>query len=387
MKYYKYIMLSERTGYLIVLLLAFTTIGRGQSNTSWSVDSEFGKLSVEMVTYGIRVPFGMAFLPQGELLVTDRVSGNIIKVDPVTGNKILIEGVPESFCKGDGGALDIILHPDFAVNQLVYFSHSVGDKNSSTLVVDMARLQGNELIDIRRIFTAYPYYDRPSHYGSRMAFLDNFLFITMGDRYDLADKAQSLDNHLGKVIRLRDDGTIPEDNPFYNKADAKPEIWSYGHRNPQGLLVDPVSNNLWLNEHGPKGGDEINMIRPGLNYGWPVISYGTDYDDSIIGEGITHKEGMEQPFYQYTPSIAPSGFEIYTGNKFPNWKNNFFIGALAKRHLNRIRIESGQVIIEERLLTELELRIRVVRQGPDGYIYLGVDGGRILRVRPADNLE
>ena len=353
-----------------------------QDRDLWKINSEHGTLVVELITDSISVPFGMVFLPNGELLVSDRISGSIFKVDIQTGVKEKISGVPDSFCKGDGGALDLVLHPDFENNNLLYFSHSVGDKNSSTLAIDRAILRKNHLEKIQRIFTAYPHYESPSHYGSRMIFRDEYLYFTMGDRYDLADSAQTLGNHLGKVMRIADDGTVPEDNPFVDTPGARPEIWSYGHRNAQGLVYNQSSDEILLHEHGPKGGDEINTIMPGNNYGWPVISYGTDYDDSPIGQGITHMSGMEQPLFQYTPSIAPSGMEVYSGDRFPYWKDNLFIGALGKRHLNRTIIRNNVFILEERLLVDLNHRVRVVKEGPDGFLYIGVDGGMILRIRP-----
>ncbi len=366
----------------IALVYFISQFATAQEERSWTVASESGQLLVELVTDSIGIPFGMAFLPDGKMLVSDRAAGTIHKIDTDSGDKVLIQGVPKSFCKGDGGALDILLHPDFENNHFIFYAHSAGDRTSSTLVIDRAVLQADRLVNVQRIFEAYPHYDSPSHYGTRMIFKDGYLYFTMGDRYDLASSAQSLDNHLGKVMRIREDGSIPTDNPFVDNPDARHEIWSIGHRNPQGLIVNIVTGEVWLHEHGPKGGDEINILKPGINYGWPIVSYGTDYDDSPIGEGITHMDGMEQPFYLYTPSIAPSGMEFYNGDAFPKWKNNLFIGALAKRHLNRLLIKNGQVIVEERLLTELQERIRVVKEGPEGYLYLGADSGKILRLRP-----
>jgi glucose/arabinose dehydrogenase len=215
-----------------------------------------------------------------------------------------------------------------------------------------------------------------------MKIVDGYLFISMGERYFAKDSAQTLTNDFGKIIRLYDDGRIPADNPFNKQKDARPEIWSYGHRNPQGMALNPATNELWINEHGPQGGDEINIIKPGINYGWPVICYGIDYNDSIIGKGITHMNGMEQPINYYRPSIAPSGMEFYTGNAFPKWKHNLFIGALALRHLNRLTVEGNRIIHEERSLEDQKWRIRFVKQGPDELLYIGVDNGNIIRIRP-----
>ncbi|WP_197062636.1 PQQ-dependent sugar dehydrogenase [Muricauda sp. MAR_2010_75] len=345
-------------------------------------ESEVENFELELVADSIRVPFGMCFLPDKQLLVSNRFSGEIIRVNPGSGTKEILKGVPKSYCQGDGGALDILLHPEFEKNNWLYFAHSIGDSTASTMAIDRGKLMGDSLTQIERIFTAFPFYSSPSHYGTRMAIHNEYLFFTMGDRYDLKDSAQTLSNHLGKVMRIFDDGRIPNNNPFVGKPNAKPEIWSYGHRNPQGLTIHPQTQELWLHEHGPKGGDEVNRIDPGLNYGWPVICHGIDYDDTPIGEGITHKEGMEQPNHLYVPSIAPSGMEFYSGNKFKKWKGNLFIGAMALTHLNRLVLKEGKIIHEERLLKDFNKRIRVVRQGPDGYLYIGVDGGAIYRLIP-----
>ncbi len=314
--------------------------------------------------------------------MTNRFSGEIIHIDLKSGKKKSLHGVPESYCRGDGGALDILPHPDYEKNGWLYFAHSIGDSLASTMAIERVRLKADSLTQIERIFTAQPHYSSPSHYGTRMAIRDGYLFFTMGDRYDLMDSAQTLGNHLGKVMRIFDDGRIPEDNPYINDPKALPEIWSIGHRNPQGLTLHPETQELWLHEHGPKGGDELNLIEAKKNYGWPVICHGIDYDDTPIGEGITHKEGLEQPVHYYVPSIAPSGMVFYTGNEFRSWKGNLFIGAMALTHLNRLVLEDGKVIHEERILQDFRRRIRVVRQGPDGYLYIGVDGGAIYRLKP-----
>lgn len=362
--------------------LPFLFFSCADDKEAWTFESEEVNFKLEKVTDSIRVPFGMSFLPNGKMLVTNRFAGQILLVDTDTGEKKVIKGVPESYCKGDGGALDILLHPNYKQNGWLYFSHSFGDSISSSMAIERGKLKGDSLINIERIFTAYPFYKSASHYGSRMIIKDRYLFFTMGDRYDLKDSAQTLNNHLGKVMRIFEDGQIPQDNPFVNTKNAKPEIWSFGHRNPQGLTLHPKTNELWLHEHGPKGGDELNLIKPGLNYGWPIICHGIDYDDTPIGDGITHKEGMEQPNYYYTPSIAPSGMAFYSGDTFKKWNGNLFIGAMALTHLNRLVLENGKVVYEERLLEDFGRRIRVVKQGPDGFIYIGVDGGMILRLRP-----
>lgn len=373
--------LRIRSGLPIVLTLVFL-YNCSERPVLWREDSAAGPIKVELVADSIAVPFGMAFLSGKTLLVSDRATGEILKVDLDSGRKLTIKGVPVSYCHGDGGALDILPHPQFETNHLIYFSHAVGDSTGSTLAIERGKLLGDSLTGVKRLFTAYPFYREPNHYGSRMVLHNGYLFFTMGERYDLRDSAQSLGNHLGKVMRIKEDGEIPSDNPFVNTPGAKPEIWSYGHRNPQGLLFNEETGQLLLNEHGPRGGDELNVIQPGLNYGWPEISFGVNYDGTVVGTGNPVREGMVQPLYQYTPSIAPSGMELYKGKKIPSWENSLFIGALALRHLNRLVIKNNKVVLEERLLDGFEKRVRVVKEGPDGYLYIGVDGGMILRIRP-----
>ncbi len=359
------------------LLLLLNLESCHPAKSQWTLPTELGDIRVEVVTDSIDVPFGMAFISADSLLVTNRARGDILLVSPSNGHKTSL--------KGDGGALDILLHPNFSKNRWLYFSHAVGDSTGSTMAVEKARLLGDSLISVTRIFSAHPYYEGAGHYGSRMLFHNGFLYITMGERYDLADSAQSLHTHLGKVLRLDENGQVPPDNPFVGKKGALPEIWSYGHRNPQGLVFYGPTNQLLLHEHGPKGGDELNIVHPKANYGWPLISYGVNYDDTPVGTGMSLMPGMEGPLYQYTPSIAPCGMDVYSGKQFTEWRDNLFIGALAHRHLNRLVIADGKVVHEERILGELEFRLRSVKEGPDGYLYLGVDGGKILRILPGIN--
>ncbi|MGZ8557392.1 MAG: PQQ-dependent sugar dehydrogenase [Chitinophagaceae bacterium] len=352
---------------------------------TFSASSDDYKLKVEVVadSTNITMPFAMAFLPDGKMLVTNRTNGKIFQLDVASGEVTKIDNVPETLELGGTGMQDIVVHPNYNETGWIYFSYvEMKEDSLSTMVVGRAKLKEKKLTERQRLFVALPYYKEPNHYGGRLVLKDGYLFITMGERYDLRDSAQILSNHLGKVMRIYDDGRIPTDNPFVNTQNAKPEIWSYGHRNAQGLTLDPVTGELWEHEHGPKGGDEINIIKPGLNYGWPVICHGIDYDGKPIGMGIKEKEGMEQPLCYYLPSIAPSGMEFYTGNVFPKWKNNLFIGAMALTHLNRLVIENNKVVHEERILQELKSRIRCIKQGPDGYLYIGIDGGKILRLKP-----
>ena len=377
---------TVRTTIVIVVLIGLiTSCGTPESASHkefFIIESEGTKLKVETVTDSIIIPFGMDFLPDGRLLVSDRALGHIVVVNTETGKKELLQDVPNVIGQGDGGLLDILVHPNYKNNGWIYFSYSEGDTTSNTMVVDRAKLDGLKLVERERLFTALPHYKKPLHHGSRLVLNDGNLFIAMGEKTDMKDSAQTLNNHLGKVLRIYEDGRVPEDNPYVGKPNTKPEVWSYGHRNPNGLTFNPATGELWEHEHGPMGGDEINIIKPGLNYGWPVITYGLNYDSTKVGEGITEKEGMEQPIYFYKPSIAPSGMQFYTSDVLHSWKGNLFIGSLVLRHLNRLVIENNKVIKEERLLIDKNWRVRSVKQGPDGYLYIGVDGGKILRIMP-----
>lgn len=346
------------------------------------ISSEIGDLIVEEIGDSILIPFGMDFLPDNKLIITNRPTGEVLVVDIDTGSKQNIKGIPRSFLQGDGGALDILVHPEYDKNGWIYYSHSVGDSVRSTMVIDRFKLENDSVYNRQRIFTTVPYYKEPNHFGNRMAIKEGYLYFTMGDRYFLRDSSQYLSNHLGKVLRIHDDGRIPLDNPYVDSIGARPEIWSIGHRNPQGLTIHPETKDVWEHEHGPLGGDEVNVINSANNYGWPIICHGIDYDGTPIGGGQTHMKDMEQPVHFYTPSIAPSGMTFYFDKNIPEWDGNLFIGGMALRHLNRLVIENMKVIHEERLLQDLNVRVRNVKQGPDGHLYIAVDGGKILRIIP-----
>ncbi len=348
----------------------------------WMVESEHGLLRLELVTDSISVPFAMAFLDNNTMIVSDRPVGNMILVNIKDGVRTKVKGVPVVNNNGDGGLLDILPHPQYKVNQELFFVYSFRNESGYSLAVERARLEGDSLIIIKRLFTAQPYYARASFYGSRLLYQDGYLFISTGVDKSKQDSAQLLTNHLGKIMRIKEDGSVPNDNPFVNIPEARPEIWCYGTRNAQGLTINPITNEIWEHEHGPMGGDEINILKPGKNYGWPIITYGKEYDGKLVGAGLTQKEGMEQPFHYYIPSIAPSGIVFYTGEKFPKWKGNLFIGSMVLMHLNRLTIRDGVVVNEERLLKGMKWRVRNVVQGPDGYLYIGVDGGMILKILP-----
>jgi aldose sugar dehydrogenase len=353
-----------------------------EKKQQWVVDSEEGKLKLELVADNITIPFAMAFLSNDTMIVSDRPDGKMILVDVTNGNKTVVKGVPQVNSDGDGGLLDILPHPQFQTNHEIFYVYSFQDEVGFGLAVERAKIEGDNLVQRKRLFTAQPYFPKASFYGSRLAYLYGYLFISTGVDKSKQDSSQSLTNHLGKIMRINEDGSVPSDNPFVNVRGALPEIWCYGTRNAQGLAIHPDTQELWEHEHGPKGGDEINIIMGGRNYGWPVISYGKEYDDTPVGAGLSEAEGMEQPVHYYVPSIAPSGMVFYTGDKFPKWQGNLFIGSMVMTHLNRSVIEGGQIVHEERLLKDQKWRVRNVIQGPDGYLYMGVDGGMILRVKP-----
>ncbi len=336
------------------------------------------------VVDGLEHPWGLAFLPDGRMLVTERPG----RLRIVADGRLLsgpVTGVPEVWDDGQGGLLDVALHPGFAENGLIYLSYaSPDDDGDAATAVARGRLAGARLEDVEEIYVALPRDDGGRHFGSRLLFADGYLFVTAGERGE-PDRAQDVGDPAGSVIRLQDDGRVPEDNPFVGTADARPELYSIGHRNPQGMAREAATGRIYAVEHGPKGGDELNLIEPGVNYGWPVITYGKSYMGFKIGEG-THKEGMAQPVHYWVPSISPSGLMIYDADRFPAWQGSFFAGALSGELLVRLEVAGGKAVVEERMLEDLEERIRDVRQGPDGLIYLLTDHpeGMLLRLEPAD---
>jgi glucose/arabinose dehydrogenase len=348
--------------------------------------TERAEFRVERIVDGLEHPWSFAFLPDGGYLVTER-PGRLRRIAPDgTLEPQPISGLPEIMAKGQGGLLDVVLHPDHANNRRVYFSYNEPGDGGFATAVAHGRLDGMQLRDVDVIFRLLPKSRRGLHFGSRLVFdNDGYLFITLGDRGD-RPRAQDLGDHAGSVIRLHDDGRVPDDNPFVGVDGARPEIYSYGHRNVQGATLHPQTGELWTHEHGPQGGDEINLPRPGINYGWPVITYGVNYGiGTKIGEG-TRKPGMAQPLYYWDPSIAPSGMSFYFGDTFPGWRGNLFVGSLKFRQLVRLEIEDGRVAYEERMLTDRVGRIRDVRQGPDGLLYLltDADNGALYRLQPVD---
>jgi glucose/arabinose dehydrogenase len=349
-----------------------------------SVRSSAGNLSVETVASGLRHPWGLAFLPDGRMLVTERPGQMRIatrdgKLSPP------LPGVPRVFASGQGGLHDVALDRDFGRNTTIYFCFAESANGGARTSLARARLGEARLEEVRVIFRQEGPLSSGNHFGCRIVQTeDNNLFLTTGDHFTHRDQAQNLGNHLGKIIRIRPDGSAPSDNPFVGRQGAKPEIWSYGHRNMQGAALQPGSGRYWIHDHGARGGDEINIPQAGKNYGWPVISYGVDYTGAKIGVG-THRQGMEQPVWQWTPSIAPSGMAFYSGDLFPAWRGHLFVGALAGTMLVRLEVDGERIVREERLLRERGERIRDVRSGPDGALWLLTDSssGKILRIVPA----
>jgi glucose/arabinose dehydrogenase len=335
-----------------------------------------------IVANGLEHPWALAFLPDGRFLVTER-PGRLRIIDNGKLSSPL-KGLPEIKARGQGGLLDVTLHPDYRQNGWIYLSYSAGTGNMIGTEVGRGRLKGDRITDWEVIFQLKPKTGTRHHFGSRLVFdREGYLYITLGDR-GARHRAQDLGDHAGSVIRLHDDGRVPADNPFVGHTGASPEIYSYGHRNIQGAALHLETGQIWIHEHGPQGGDELNIIRPGRNYGWPVITFGKEYGSGAgIGEG-THRSDIESPVRTWIPSIAPSGMTFYSGDRFPEWQGNLLIGALKYQLLARLELKGGSVTREERLLQGQLGRIRDVRQGPDGYIYLLTDAGdgQLVRLEP-----
>jgi glucose/arabinose dehydrogenase len=343
-----------------------------------------GAVRVQTIARGLEHPWALAFLPDGRMLVTER-PGRLRTVDRDGRVSEPLAGVPQVLARGQGGLLDVTLDPRFADNRLVYLSYAEpGEGSTAGTAVARGRLGEGRLEDVRVIYQQQPKVEGSNHFGSRLVFArDGTLFVTQGDRFTYRDRAQDLSVGIGKLVRINPDGSVPRDNPFVGRPSVRPEIWSYGHRNIQSAALHPQSGQLWTVEHGARGGDELNRPEAGKNYGWPVITYGVDYSGAKIGEG-TAKPGLEQPLYYWDPVIAPSGMVFYMGEEFPDWQGSILIGSLQPGLLVRLTLEDGRVTREVRYLGDLKARIRDVRQGPDGLLYLLTDSrdGRILRVMP-----
>jgi aldose sugar dehydrogenase len=372
-------------GFLALLVSCTAAPAQGPAQRSPTPSSTEGVVRAETVARGLEHPWALAFLPDGRMLVTERPGRlRIVARDGSVSGPLA--GVPTVAASGQGGLLDVALDPRFAENRLVYLSFAEpASGGTAGTAVARGRLGDGRLEDVQVIYRQEPKVSGGNHFGSRLVFgRDGTLFVTQGDRFAYRDRAQELSSGLGKVVRINSDGSIPRDNPFVGREGARPEIWSYGHRNMQGATLHPETGQLWTIEHGARGGDELNHPEAGKNYGWPVITYGVDYSGARIGEGAV-KAGMEQPVYYWDPVIAPSGMIVYTGDAIPGWKGSFLIGSMNPGALVRLTMANGRVTSEERYLGDLRERIRDVQQGPDGMVYLVTDNanGRVLRVVPA----
>lgn len=377
---------------MIAALIGCSDSGNGSTSndntppsgdTGDRIDSEELSFHVETVVEGLMIPWSIAFLPGGVMLVTER-HGALRVVRDGELDPIPVSGVPEVYAQGQGGLLDVVPHPDYANNGWLYLTYSDPGEGGAHTALMRARLDMEQhlLTDQAVLFSGMPKTSATQHFGGRAVVRDGYVFLSTGDRGDM-EEAQNLSSHNGSILRLHDDGRVPDDNPFLDQPGAQPEIWTYGHRNVQGLTVHPESGELWSHEHGPRGGDEINIIRAGLNYGWPVITYGVNYDGTPITDN-TEQEGMEQPATYWTPSIAPSGMAFVSGDRYPGWQGNLMVGALVGQELRRVVLDGNEVTHQETLLHGLG-RIRDVRMGPDGYLYLANEtNGTIVRLIPAD---
>lgn len=377
----------------ILSLSLLLTLTPAATIAQTSFDTALHSVVVTKVVEGLDHPWGLAFLPDGRMLITER-SGAMRVVADGKLSPTPVAGLPKSTPHGQGGLLDVVVHPRYAENGLIYWSYNAQDASGHGTEVARGKLTGPRdapvLTDVKVIFRLAPKSSPGHHFGSRLVFdRAGYLYITLGDRGDspskgVAHRSQQLDDLAGKAIRLHDDGSVPRDNPFLKTPNARPEIYSYGHRNMQGAALHPTTGRIWTHEHGPQGGDEINILSAGTNYGWPVITYGANYGSGTkIGEGVA-KDGMAAPLHIWVPSIAPSGMAFYGGNAFPKWRGNLFVGALAGQMLVRITLDGEKMLSQERLFEKRLGRIRDVREGPDGLLYLLTDesNGALLRVAP-----
>ncbi|WP_295134609.1 PQQ-dependent sugar dehydrogenase [uncultured Reyranella sp.] len=359
--------------------LAAPAVARGQQ----VLRSSKASYSLRMLTLDLEQPWGMAFLPDGRLLITER-PGRLRIFANGRLERAPVGGLPKVYARGQGGLLDVCLHPDFARKPVLYLTYSGEGEGGAATVLARAQFRNNALVGMQRIFEALPRTSGGLHFGSRIVFdRAGLLYVTCGERYQM-QRAQNLADLGGKVVRLRDDGSVPPDNPFVGRDGARPEIFTYGHRNPQGMAMHPGTGRIWLVEHGPRGGDELNLLKAGANYGWPRATHGIDYSGATISPNKS-LPGMEDPVRVWVPSISPSGLAFYTGDRFPGWKGSVFTGALSDNALHRIELDGDRYVGEERLLVDLLPYIRDVRQGPDGLLYIvtHTDSGGLYRLEPA----
>jgi glucose/arabinose dehydrogenase len=368
---------------ILIIALSCFLIGCAQNRKTEDValQSEANRsYKVETVVNNLSNPWGMTWLPDGSMLITEK-SGELIHFK--NGTKTQIQNLPEIYVRGQGGLLDIALHPDYANNGWIYITHSSdqGEESGGNTKLIRANLDGNRLTNIEDLYKAEPNSKAGQHFGSRIAF-DNegYVYFSVGDRGNRDVNPQDITRDNGKIYRLNDDGSIPTDNPFIDDPKAKKAIFSYGHRNPQGLALHPKTGKIWIHEHGPQGGDEINIIKKGSNFGWPVISYGINYSGSKFTDE-TSRPGMEQPVYYWTPSIAPCGMDFVTGNKYPEWEGHLLVGSLKFNYVELVKLDGEQVIGREKIAEDIG-RVRNVKMGPDDYVYIAIEGQGIVRLLP-----
>jgi glucose/arabinose dehydrogenase len=360
----------------LIIITAYQTSSCNNQKGSGKSDSAVTtSYKIDTLYKGFKNPWGMVWLPDGRMLVTEKAGEILVFRDgKYTGEKL--SGVPPVVDGGQGGLLDIKLHPDYDQNKWIYISYSKPVKGGSTTTITRFKLDGNNIVEKQELYEAKPYLDADYHFGSRIIFdKDNYLFFSSGERGTMK-KVWELDNDHGKIHRLKDDGTVPDDNPFVKTAGAHPSIWSYGHRNPQGLIYDKENNRIWGIEHGPRGGDELNLIEKGKNYGWPLTCYGINYDGTVLTDK-KEMPGVTNPTHYWVPSIAPCGSMIVTSEKYPDWKGNLLIGALALKHIARVQLNGTTYVSEEKLLNNVA-RFRNIAEGPDGYIYAITEGPGML---------
>ncbi|MCR8668460.1 PQQ-dependent sugar dehydrogenase [Aestuariibaculum sp. M13] len=367
---------------LVTLFIVYTSCAQQVESEIKAESPEHISYTTELVVPDLNIAWGMAFLPDGSMLITEK-AGELIHFK--NGTKTTIDGLPEIYVRGQGGFMDIKLHPDYKNNGWIYFSYasSEGEGEGGNTAIMRAKINGTSLSNQQQLYKAVPNTTKGQHFGSRIEF-DNegYLYFSAGERGQRDVNPQDITRDGGKIYRLNDDGSIPSDNPFVNTSNAKTAIYSYGHRNPQGMTKHPETGDIWTHEHGPQGGDEINIIGKGKNYGWPVISYGINYSGTTFTD-ITEKEGMEQPLFYWVPSIAPSGMTFVNSDKYPNWQGNLLVGSLKFQYLERLILKNNKVIKREKLFESIG-RVRDVRQAPDGYIYLSVEGKGIYKIIPTN---
>tara|TARA_R110002049_G_scaffold252890_3_gene428229 strand:- start:3270 stop:4394 length:1125 start_codon:yes stop_codon:yes gene_type:complete len=363
---------------LAIILIAVSACAQQTESEVKAEEPVALNYTTELIVPDLKIPWGMTFLPDGSMLITEK-SGELIQFkDDVKTN---IEGVPDVYVRGQGGFLDIELHPDYQNNGWIYMTYASaeGEADGGNTALTRAKLNGNTLVELEQLYKAEPNTKKGQHWGSRIEFDDEgYLYFSIGDRGNRDENPQDITRDCGKIYRLNDDGSIPADNPFVNTENAKTAIFSYGHRNPQGMAKNPFTGAIWVNEHGPQGGDEINIVEKGKNFGWPIISYGINYNGTSFTD-ITEKEGMEQPLFYWVPSIAPSGMAIVSSEKYPDWKGNVLVGSLKFKYLERLVLENNKVVKREKLFEDIG-RVRNVVQAPDGYIYVAVEGKGIYKI-------